>query len=161
MLGRDSCRNGLRNEIFLFARNAVVKRPSMHGRQLFSKVTMSGWDRGHPLQTIRVPRIPLHDPLPRENTDEKVQDKYQLSSAEDKREGADEYINRLLRLQEDVLRWVINPAHLAADADDVHREEHTVGTDKREPEVEFAEAFIHEPAEHLREPEIQTCKCRK
>src|SRR5438132_13683479 len=103
MLGRNSCRNVLRNEIFLFARNAVIKRPAIHRREFFSKVTMSGWYRGYPLQTIRVPRIPLQHALARENTDEEVDDKYQLSRAKDEREKSDEDVNGLLRLQEDVL----------------------------------------------------------
>src|SRR5205085_9850784 len=129
------CWNVLRNKILFFTRNTVIKRPAVHRRQLFSKVTMAGGYGSDPLETIRVPRITFHDAFSGEDTDEKVQDKDQLSRAQYKGGDGDKDINRLLGLQEDVLRRIVNPAHLAANADNVHGEKHAIGSNKRQPEV--------------------------
>src|SRR5437773_515332 len=111
------CWNVLRNKILFFAWITVIKRPTVHRRQLLSKVTMAGEYGSDPLETIRVPRITLHDAFPSEDTDKKVQDKDQLGRAQYKCGDADKDINRLLRLQEDVLRRIVNPAHLTANTD--------------------------------------------
>src|SRR5688572_19688321 len=37
----------------------------------------------------------------------------------------------------------------------MHREEHAVNRNEAHPEVNLAERFVHEPAEHLRKPEVQ------
>src|SRR5437764_116061 len=115
----------------------------------------------YPLETIRVPRITFHDAFSGEDTDEKVHDKDQLGRAQYKGGDADKDINRLLGLQEDVLRWIVNPAHLTANTNNVHGEKHAIRSNKRQPEMEFTHSFVHEPAEHLGEPEVQARKCRK
>src|SRR5207247_6782822 len=58
-------------------------------------------------------------------------------------------------------RWVVNSTHLSADADNVHRKEHAVNTDESQPKMNPSERFIHEPAEHFREPEVQAAECGK
>ena len=51
-----------------------------------------------------------------------------------------------LEMQELVLRRVVDAPHVAADAQDVHREERAVEGDEGEPEVELAEvSFIIRP----------------
>src|SRR5215471_8790006 len=56
---------------------------------------------------------------------------------------------------------IVNPAHLAANSNNVHGEEDAVNTDKTHPEVNLAEGLIHEATEHFGEPIVQAAKSRK
>ena len=60
------------DEIFFLAGHAVIEWPAMHGRKLFSKITMSRRIWSNPLQTIRMPRIPFDGPFSRKNADEEI-----------------------------------------------------------------------------------------
>src|SRR3989442_286415 len=104
--------NRLRNEIFLLARNTVIERPTVHRRQLFSKVTMSRRRRGSPLERSRVPRVPFEDSPSPKNTDKEVKQEDQLGGTQDKGRNADENIYRLLRHKKHVLRRIVNAPHL-------------------------------------------------
>ena len=101
-----------------------------------------------------MPGIMLHSALSRENAEKEIEQENQLSRTENKGRNGDEDIDRLLRHQEHILRWIVNTPHLAANADNMHREEDRVNTDETQPEMNLAERFVHEAAEHLREPEI-------
>src|SRR2546426_10481725 len=56
---------------------------------------------------------------------------------------------------------MVNTPHLAANADNMHREEDGVNTDETQQEMNLAERFVHEAAEHLGEPEIHPRECRE
>src|SRR4051794_28396248 len=98
----------------------------MYCWQLFSKITMARGTRRKPLEAIRMPGIPFHSALTTENTNEEVEQEDQLSSSQNKGRNADKHIQGLLRLKKDVLGRIVNTAHLAANAENVHREEHAV-----------------------------------
>ena len=76
-------------------------------------------------------------------------------------EIGNEHIHRLLRLEERVLSRIVETSHLSADAENVHREEDAVNADEAQPEMNLAERFVHEPAEHFREPEIESGERRE
>src|SRR5678815_4157126 len=54
---------------------------------------------------------------------------------------------------------ILGKARIAAwhtdDTHDVHRYEDRVDADKRDPEVNLADRFVHEATKHLREPEVE------
>src|SRR5215475_526395 len=106
-----------------------------------------------------MPGIPFRGRLSGKNADNEVQQKDQLSRAQNECGNRNKYVHRLLLLKEHVLGRVINTTHLAADSNNVHREENAIRPDEREPEVNLSECGVHEPAEHLREPEVQSGKC--
>src|SRR6476661_7993390 len=102
-----------------------------------------------------MPRILLHDFLSRKNADQEIRQKDELRSKKNERRDRNENVQRLLRLEEVIVGRIVNAAHLPADSENVHREEHAIHASEAQPEVQFAKRFIHEPAEHLREPEIE------
>src|SRR5207247_1628012 len=114
-----------------------------------------------PLYPSGMQGISLQRTFPRKNAEEEVDEEDQLGAAQDKSCNTDKDIHGLLRNQEHILRRVVNSTHLPADADNVHRKEHAVNADESQPKMNLSERFIHEPAEHFREPEIQTAECRK
>ena len=150
----DGRRYSLRYEIFPLPRDAEVERPTVHRRKVWREVAMPRRVRHGPFQCGRMPRVPFRRRFAGKNADDEVQQKDQLSRTQNERRNRNKYVHRLLRLKEDVLGRVINTTHLAADSDNVHREEHAIGADEREPEMNLSERRVHEPAEHLREPEV-------
>ena len=84
-----------------------------------------------------------------------------MSCAKDEGGDGDEFIQRLLRLQKVVLGRIIDTAHLAADAQNVHREKHGIDTDEAHPEMDFSERHIHGPPEYFGEPIVDAAKCCK
>src|SRR5437899_3132012 len=110
---------------------------------------------------ISMTEVPILNALDRKNTTKKFKNKNQLTDTENKGRNADENIYRLLRHKKHVLRRIVNAPHLAADADNVHGEEHAIDTDECQPKVDSAECFIHQTAEHFRKPEIQPAECRE
>src|SRR5439155_7121086 len=158
MLSRSRGRHCLRHKVFLLARHAVIERPPIHRRKLVSKITMSRRARYGPFESCRMPRIALGTST-RKDADEEIEQKYQLGSAQDECCKRDENVHRLLFDQEHVLGRIVNAAHLSADTQNVHRKEYAVGADKCEPEMHLAEGVIHQTAEHLRKPEINTGEC--
>src|SRR5207245_11679582 len=105
LLCNDSCWNRLWDEILLLARDAVVKRPTVHGWQLFSKVTMSRRVGGSPLESSGMPGIMLHSAPSRENAEQEIEQENQLSRTENNGCNDDEDIHRLVRHKDHILRW--------------------------------------------------------
>src|SRR5262249_3820785 len=138
----------LREVVLCDQRRAVLVRAPVHGGERAREVTVRRRRGGLPLERVRVPRV-LLCPLAREHAPEEVDDENQLARAEDERAVGDERVHRLERLQEVVLRRVVDAAHVAADAEDVHREEGPVEADEGEREVDLAERLVHHAAEHL------------
>src|SRR5438552_293602 len=114
-----------------------------------------------PLERVCMPWIVFGHAAARKDAHEEIEDEDQLGCAENESGNGDEDIQRLLRLQERVLSRIIQPAHLSADAENVHREEDTIDAHKAEPKMNFAESFVHQSAEHFREPEVKTPKSRE
>src|SRR5436309_12866347 len=144
---------GLREVVLGDQRRAVFVGAAVHGGEGTREVAVRRRRRGLPLERVRVPRVLLR-PLAREHAPEEVDDEDQLARAEDERAVGDERVHRLERLQEVVLRRVVDAAHVAADAEDVHREEGPVEADEGEREMDLAERLVHHAAEHLREPVV-------
>src|SRR5712692_9697692 len=68
-------------------------------------------------------------------------------------------LKRKMRLDGGAIRLESGIAAVnAKHAEPVHGHEDRVDADKGEPEVDFAEAFAQEAAEHLREPEEERTK---
>ena len=151
----------LRNKIFRLSGNAVIESPAIDGRKLSPKVAVSRRVRRRPLQSGSVPRIPLGRVPPKENTPEEIEHEDQLRRTENECEDRDEHIERLLRLQERVLSWIINTPHHSADSQDVHREKYAIDSDETEPEVDLTQRFVQEATEHFGEPVIKTRKSCK
>src|SRR3974390_2237919 len=98
---RTDCRgHSLRNKIFFLAGHAVIKRPAVHRRKFFSKVTMSrrAWDR--PFESIGVPWIVFRCSLPCKNAHQEVEQENQLGGAQNESRIRNEPVYRLLSLQE-------------------------------------------------------------
>src|SRR5581483_3032213 len=55
-----------------------------------------------------------------------------------------------------VLGRVGDPPHHAAEADQMHGTENQIEKNERQPEMNLAQGFVHQPAEHLGEPEIES-----
>src|SRR5215831_18347491 len=158
---RHGCGHRLRNKVLLLAGHAVIKGPAVNDRQLFSKITMPGRTWNGPFQSCRMPRVVFCNSFTRKDAAEEVEDKDQLCGSKDERSIGDEHIYGLLGHEERVLSRVVNAAHLAANAEYVHRKENTVRADEGKPEMQFTKAFVHESAEHFREPEVEARKSRK
>src|SRR5262249_53157975 len=130
MFRRHGCGHRLGNKVLLFAGNAVVKRPAVNNRQLFSKITMSGGAWYGPFQSCRVPWVVLGYAFTCEDAHEEVEDEDQLRRPENERRVANKHVHRLLLHKEHVLSRIVNTSHLAADAKNVHRKEDAVCTDE-------------------------------
>ena len=64
----------------------------------------------------------------------------------------DESVHRTQRLQEFVLRRIVDSPHVARDPEVMHREEHQVEEHEGQPKVNLAKQRTHQPTEHLRIP---------
>src|SRR6185503_12843834 len=126
---------GLRQEVGIgrFGRAELV-RAAIHVGRRGRPVAVRRRVRQRPLEAVVVPRIHRrHFPLLQ--APQEVEREQELHG--EQREGAvgNEHVEKLLWLQEIVDRGIIDPAHLAPHADDVHGEERHVVGDQREPEV--------------------------
>jgi len=159
MSGCDGRRHSLRYEVFPFTRDAVIEWPTVHRGKLRREVAMARWAGRSPFQCVRMPRIAFRRGFAGKNTDKEVQQENQLSRTQDEGGHGNENVHHLLRLKKHVLGRIINTTHLTADSNNVHWEENAIGADEREPEMNLSECGVHETAEHLWEPEVQTGKC--
>src|SRR5436190_19841466 len=105
----------LRNKVLLFAGNAVVKRPAVYNRQLFSKVTMAGRTRNGPFQSCGLPRVVADNSLTCKEAPKEVEDEDELSCTQNKGRIRNKYVHGLLGHEEHILRRIVNATHLAAD----------------------------------------------
>src|SRR5262245_47222971 len=161
MSGCDGRRHSLRYEVFPFTRDAVIEWPSVHRGKLRREVAMARWAGRSPFQCVRMPRIAFRRGFAGKNADKEVQQENQLSRTQDEGGNGNEHVHHLLRLKKHVLGWIVNTTHLAAHPNYVHWEENAIGADEREPEMNLSECVVHEAAEHLRKPEVQTAKSRE
>src|SRR5215469_9239808 len=157
-VGSDAALVGRRRNLGQFARlrqvvlrhfgRAVLVGAAINYRQRADPVAMSRRRRRRPFERVRVPRI-LGRLLAAHQAPDDVGEEDELRGAEHERADRDEHVDGLQRLQEFVLRWVVDAAHVTAHAKDMHREESTVKRDERYPEVNLAERFVHHTPEHF------------
>src|SRR5262245_58092390 len=131
MFGRNCRWNGLRHEVLFFPRQAEIKRPTMHGRKLFSKITMSRRGGYGPFQCRGVPRIALGCAFPDKDAEKEIDQENDLSRAQNKGGNGDKHVHRLLGLEKHVLGRVVDAPHLTADSNNMHWKKDAIRTDKR------------------------------
>ena len=59
-------------------------------------------------------------------------------------------------LKMNILSWIINPAHMTSDAQNMHREKSAVKENESADEMNLAEEVIEFATEHFREPIINS-----
>src|SRR5215831_9469760 len=161
MSGCYRYRHRLRDVVFSLSGHAEIEWPAVHRRKFWWEIPVSRRTRRRPFQCCRMPRIAFQRPFARKNTEQEVKQENQLRCTQHESGDRYEHIHRLLLLQEHVLSWIIDPSHLPADSDDMHRKEHAIGADEGEPEMNLSESGVHETAKHLRKPEIEAPKGRE
>src|SRR5262249_16137623 len=159
MSGCDGRRHSLRYEVFPFTGDAVIEWPTVHHGKLRREVAVAQWAGGGPFQCVRMPCVPFRLGFAGKNADKEVHQENQLTRTQDEGGNGNEHVHHLLRLKKHVLARIVNTTHLAAHPNNVHWEENAICADEREPEVNLSERVVHEAAEHLRKPEVQTAKC--
>src|SRR5262245_44823834 len=114
----------LRQPILLHFRRAVFIGPAVH-HGLDLEVPMWRWGSCNPLQSIRLPGIALGF-LAGEKTPKEIDQEENLRSAENQSAHRNKDIPMLHRLDKLLLHRVINPPHMTANTQKVHREKGAV-----------------------------------
>src|ERR1043166_5946684 len=126
----------LRQVVLFHFRRAVFVRSAIDNRLGF-EVSMRRRGPGAPLEGVRLPGITIR-PLAGEQAPEKVYQEKNLRCSENERADRDENIPVLKRQQKLVLGRIVNPPHMAADTEKMHREKSSVKENIGEHEMEFA-----------------------
>ena len=115
------------------------------------------WRRNGPFEGRRFPRI-VGRLRTLEHAPEEIEIEDYLGHHGDNRGDRDKQHQAVRVLQKLVLIETRVAARHAQQAHRVEWDEDRVNADERDPEVNFAQAFIHHAAEHLRKPEISSGK---
>src|SRR3989338_5870823 len=113
-----------------------------------------------PIERIRLPGISFRF-LSAKKAPEEIHYEGDLGEAEKESGNGDKDIDRLQRVNKIVLCRIIDPAHVAAYSEDVHREKGGVEENVGKNEMDLGQGLIHHPAKHLWKPVINGSKQRK
>ena len=152
-------RSCLRNVVYTVF--AVIVRPPVHSRYLAGPISMTGDNRCSPFNSISAPGI--HNVLltPLENAVEEIKYKNELRHKYHEGRNGNELIQSGIMAEGFKVAMRVVTTGQSCHSHVVHRPEDAIASYHRYPEVDVAHGIVHEPAEHLGEPMIYSCKHSK